>query len=262
MSIINDALKKTQARLEEKKSQKELSPSEPPVTKDSTNSNEHSEASQETSSLSGQTTSESQSNVTSQKPPIRKTLATIEKEELERKSHMQSLQSQRTTAAKSTYGKRSSLKVVVILFLICFLILGGLYIALSKNQSHFLSSLFLKIKKWKFPGQKSTQVIVVFSPSNPTSALATAVAKASPLSKDSSSKTKTDLPPPAPSLNLKGIITIHKKQFAIINDEVYEEGSMILGKKIVKIATDYVDLQEGTGGQITTLHIPPKSPKP
>ena len=45
------------------------------------------------------------------------------------------------------------------------------------------------------------------------------------------------------------------KQLALINDEIYEEGSMVQGKKIMNISLNEVKLLDH--GKITTLKIGP-----
>ena len=52
------------------------------------------------------------------------------------------------------------------------------------------------------------------------------------------------------------------KEFALINDGIYAEGSMVQGKKIVKIFLDHVDLKDETENQILTLTIQPESKRP
>ncbi len=260
MSVINDALKKTQAHLEEKKSEDPVALNEdsgtPPETTPPSDRSAFENLSQRSLPLGPR-----ESETPSPSPSIRKSLATIEKEELERKSQMESLQSQKAAPRKSLFEKHSFLKIALAFSLLCLLSLGGLYVALSNSQPSFLSSLFPEIQKGPGHKNQTQQLVTVFSPANPIPPSASSQNPAFSLSRNSSPRPQTDLPRRT-SLNLKGIITLDNKQFALINDGIYEEGSVIQGKKIMRIATDHVALKEEGEDRILTLHIQSESTRP
>ncbi len=59
--------------------------------------------------------------------------------------------------------------------------------------------------------------------------------------------------PPHPTIKLNGIITMGNKRSALINDNVYEEGGEVEGKKIQKILADRVEISDE--GTIKSLEV-------
>ncbi len=262
MSIINEALKKAQTELEEKKSRESPS-SDLPTLKDpqsspSTPGPQQKDLRGANGTIRSDQDLKSPPSPPSSQQPARKTLATIEKEELKKQETLESLQRSKTPeTSRALYANPHFLKVIFLFLFICSLSLGGLYVVLSQDSFRsFLNKTFhTQAHRQSIPHE----TITVFSPSNPTvdssgsspnSVLTPVVA------------TSDSLPPPAKqkmapttSLNLKGIVTMNNKQFALINDGIYEEGSIVQGKRVVKIALDQVELKDDTKGGILTLTI-------
>ena len=67
---------------------------------------------------------------------------------------------------------------------------------------------------------------------------------------------RASLPPsPSDALILQGIMGIdNNKRVALINDEIYEAGQSVNGKKIVNITLEKVELEDPSG-KITTLRV-------
>ena len=252
MSIINDALKKAQTGLEQKESKESSNPKAPLPDRGLQSSPGSLETTRPLKRSSPQISPEGPSSTPQ---PSRKTLATIEKEALEKRGN-ESPQKFQTQQRSQSYASSRLLKSVLLLLLLCLLSLG-LYIALSQDQ---FRSLLNKIRKSPDNRQSIPQeTITVFSPSNPTIDSSDSSSNSSPTPAVTTSES---LPSPAQqketpvtSLNLKGIVTMNNKQFALINDGIYEEGSIVQGKRVVKIALDQVELKDDTQGGILTLTI-------
>ncbi len=218
MSIINDALKKVQANLQQK------------------DSSQQSTATPSIKSSPEKQPANTPSNPPSVKP-IRKTLATIEQEEIQKK-----LQEQKKLQTLRKHARRKSSYVKLFLQFIFFVIL---LIGISMGACLYIPKYF-------------PQFSFFLKRNNTLTHLKTKLTSFVPQKSTASPHPSSPVQSPENALTLKGIITMNNKQSALINDEIYEEGSMVQGKEITNISLDEVKLLDN--GKIITLTITPQNP--
>ncbi len=227
MSIINDALKKTQEKLKQ--------------AADGTNS-------------------------TAPTQPVKKTLATIEQEEKDRQQR-EAHQKPAAPSASQTAAKPASSfsKATLLLFvlLICAGILAYICYPQYKSKIPNIKRMFAKFFHHQNSGLSSIQLetkkqlpkIVSLSASKPAigqvsmSQSPTSVQTTLPTASNNSTQTTK-----IPGLVLKGILKQDNKNTALINDSVYEEGSTVLERKILKIESDRVELSDNGKVEILTIN--------
>ncbi len=178
-------------------------------------------------------------------PPPQKTLATIEQEQKEKELELK--RQQESMAQRRPSSLRKLLKISFFIFLFVSSILTFLYLLSYLKEIPF-SKKFPQISILaKSFNQKIASLLHEFSSSKSDSL--NPVAPAGMTSSAASSQKKIS----PKNLVLKGIITKNNHQAALINDEIYEEGSMIGEMKVISISFQEVKLLEGD--QTITLRI-------
>ena len=201
MSIINDALKKVQSNLPPEEST--TGPADTPLTN---------------SSLA----------------PAQKTLATLEQEELAKKSAALTQQSPQTApVTKSIPPQRRSRGALALAFLIVSLTAAGFVSWENPAIRIPVKRLLKKIYDFSLLSARSaTRHPVVTQEISPPN-------RASKVSAE---------------IVLQGIMTMNNKQVALINDEIYEKGSVVQGKKILNIFSDRIELEDQDKRLTITLY--------
>ena len=222
MSIINDALKKTQANFQN---------SQPPSDKTQTKMD---------------TTPPQDSALKKPQPPEIPDMSKYipQKEKTESASpavsfppKLETLKTQNENKEQTETAKSNPLKTFFsIVFIILFL--AGAAVAF------YINAPLLSGKK----ANKLTAVNVKRE--------ITKVAEAIPIpevikeaAKIEKKETYPPPPPPPGTLVVSGIVAMGSKQVALINNEIYEVGDIVDGKKILNISLDQVEIQAGDSKQ-------------
>ncbi len=199
MSIINDALKKTQ---------------------DSLNKAESSSNEEEASK---------------NQPTTKKTLASIEQEELNKKQNAApGNQSDKNARQKNEASLLHQSPNLLLIFIFFISLLGTIvfYLPQYPKIMTFLSKSFKSITPRSKPiSDKKFQLSFPFPRANTTAAAPKTAA-----GKEKKNET---------GLHLQGIVTMDNKQFALFNDDIYEAGAEIQGKKILNVSANQVQIQDG-----------------
>ena len=233
MSIINDALKKAQSSLNNKDAAIPLAEQTP-----------------------AQATPPQQPKA--EPPPAaptpQKTLTTIEQEQKEKKC--QSKRQQQLMAEKPSSPLIKLLKISFFIFLFICSALAFLYLSGYSKKLPFPKKFPQISTLTRSFNQKTTFLLHKSSSSkssnsNPTAPFGIFSSEiSSPVSNANTSSQKKISPK---NFVLKGIVTKNNHQAALINDDIYEEGSTIGETKIISISSREVKLLDGD--QTITLRI-------
>ena len=138
------------------------------------------------------------------------------------------------------------------LIIVSLIILGFsgnlILLQIQKKHPEFLSRIHLnfsfKFLKKESPPKPLAQVIIPQEPIAP---------KITPTPVEASTPPTNPAPPPPIVLNIQGIMANNNQNVVLINNNVYEEGSVINGQKIVKISLDAITVEHN--GQQEVIQI-------
>lgn len=164
--------------------------------------------------------------------PPKKNLATIEQREKETKTEKIPVKSS-ASAYRGEQGPGDFSPVVRVFFLI-IIFAAILALFIYKNPLHWdYSKLSLPFGKHNTQTTQKKKLLALFGKTN-----------------QATERKKVN------GLLLEGVITQNGKQFALINNEVYQEGSIVQGKKILSISLEKVILLDSAGSTITLINKP------
>ena len=233
MSIINDALKKVQSSLENKDAAVPLAEQTP---------------------VQAPPEQQPKTELPIIVPPPPKTLTIIELEQKKKKLELE--RQEELLAQKRSSPLPKLLKISFFIFLFACSILASLYFS-GYLKKHSSLPKFPQISTLtKSFNEKITSLQHGSSPSKPGSSNSTPLLETisfQPSSWVSNEKTSSAKKTSPKNFVLRGIITKNNHQAALINDEIYEEGSMIGETKVVSISFQEVKLLDGD--QTITLRI-------
>ncbi len=233
MSIINDALKKVQSSLNNKDVAIPLAEQTPAQTAPP---------------------QQPKAEPSPAAPPPPKTLTSIEREQKEKELELK--RQQELMAPKRPSPPTKLLKISFFIFLfvcsaLAFLYLSGYFKKLSFPKKFPQISTLTKSFNQKITSLLPESSSSKSGSSNPVAPLGTiSYEVSSPVSNANTSSQKNISPK---NFILKGIITRNNHQAALINDDIYEEGSTIGETKVISISSQEVKLLDGD--QAITLRI-------
>jgi len=243
MSIINDALKKAQENLARKESTMSTPPDQQPPAENTGNTNPPQNTEANSPSPQDNFVKDNLKFIAQQR---------AKEKQAEQVKLSKTVEEEHSKPPKDSTTTKKQLHPVVAFFacLICtVIILGAVYFALDQ----FGISPLKQLKYTLNPAiRKAKQTIhQIQSTQNVQTITLTPAPEAKPVPVLHPEKEKPGQK--YAQLVLTGIVTMNDRRVALINNEIYEIGDFVDGRKIVTIAIDKVELQDENG--IITLPV-------
>ncbi|MBF0489778.1 MAG: hypothetical protein HQL15_04065 [Candidatus Omnitrophica bacterium] len=135
------------------------------------------------------------------------------------------------SSSRTATRNPTSLWLLVVIALMMATLLGGYYFLKNQKTNDQLPiklPINLPLKVAQKPPIPNVQTAIPSVPSSTT-------------------PQTTSTPTETPTFTIQGIMSNNNHNVALINNNIYEEGSVINGQKIVKIALDAITLQHADG---------------